>query len=252
MAIYNGTQKVSVSGIDKVYVGTQLVYQKAAAKVLQSITLSGYNSRLAKGSTYVYGGTVTANYSDGTTADVTSSASYSRYNMSTAGTYQVLVTYDEGGVHTYKYYTLTVYGSNTLFQGTKTYSWKLSNSTPPNHIKIYTDNNMPSGTYRVTFTMSDKLNSGSYFEDDTSTSTKPSSPHTMTINASSTSNSIIGVSHKSIFGVEKKIAMHYTTGNIIVGIDTKCFYLFGTNSSSGSTASGTLYITVTKLEYVVE
>lgn len=28
MAIYNGTQKIDVSGVDKVYVGTQLVYQK--------------------------------------------------------------------------------------------------------------------------------------------------------------------------------------------------------------------------------
>lgn len=29
MAIYIGTQKIDVSGVDKVYVGTQLVYQKA-------------------------------------------------------------------------------------------------------------------------------------------------------------------------------------------------------------------------------
>ena len=28
MAIYNGTQKINVSGVDKIYVGTQLVYQK--------------------------------------------------------------------------------------------------------------------------------------------------------------------------------------------------------------------------------
>lgn len=28
MAIYNGTQKINMSGVDKVYVGTQLVYQK--------------------------------------------------------------------------------------------------------------------------------------------------------------------------------------------------------------------------------
>lgn len=28
MAIYNGTQKINMSGIDKVYVGSQLVYQK--------------------------------------------------------------------------------------------------------------------------------------------------------------------------------------------------------------------------------
>ena len=30
MAIYIGTQKIDVSGVDKVYVGTQLVYQKQA------------------------------------------------------------------------------------------------------------------------------------------------------------------------------------------------------------------------------
>lgn len=32
MAIYNGTQKIDMSGVAKVYVGTQLVYQKAPQK----------------------------------------------------------------------------------------------------------------------------------------------------------------------------------------------------------------------------
>lgn len=40
MAIYNGTQKVSLSGIAKVYVGTQLVYQKTAPVGPVTVTTS--------------------------------------------------------------------------------------------------------------------------------------------------------------------------------------------------------------------
>ena len=108
MPIYNGNQKVSLSGIEKVYVGTTLVFQKTQPKVLTSITLSGQTTTLSRGAAFSFGGTVTAHYSDSSTADVTSSTTFSGYNMSTAGTYTVTASYTEDGVTKTATYTLTV------------------------------------------------------------------------------------------------------------------------------------------------
>ena len=48
MAIYNGNQKIDVSGVDKVYVGTQLVYQNAGWRELWS-----GNATISKGGSQV-------------------------------------------------------------------------------------------------------------------------------------------------------------------------------------------------------
>lgn len=50
MPIYNGTQKIKMSGIDKIYVGTTLVYQ-GGAPVLVSIALSGQTTSFHVGDT---------------------------------------------------------------------------------------------------------------------------------------------------------------------------------------------------------
>lgn len=108
MPIYIGNQKIEMSGMDKVYVGTTLVYQKAQAKVLTSITLSGYTTSLNRGASFSFGGTVTAHYSDSTTADVTASTTFSGYNMSATGQYTVTASYTENGVTETATYTLNV------------------------------------------------------------------------------------------------------------------------------------------------
>lgn len=108
MAIYNGTQKIDMTGIDKVYVGIQLVYQKSSPIVLDYITLANYTTSLEKGSAFSFGGTVTAHYTNGTTADVTSSTTFSGYDMSTAGTYTVTASYTENSVTKTATYQLTV------------------------------------------------------------------------------------------------------------------------------------------------
>lgn len=61
--------------------------------VLESISWSGYTSNYTVGSTFKADGIVTATYSDGSTANVTSAASFSTPDMSTAGTKTVTVTY---------------------------------------------------------------------------------------------------------------------------------------------------------------
>lgn len=79
-----------------------------SSKVLVSITLSGQTTSLDRGDSFSFGGTVTAHYSDGSTADVTSATSFSGYNMSTAGEYTVSASYTEDGVTVTATYALSV------------------------------------------------------------------------------------------------------------------------------------------------
>lgn len=210
MAIYIGTQKIDVSGVDKVYVGTQLVYQQVVPvyvtaistsgqtteynlndtfsyngtctatysdgttatviptasspdmtttgsktvtlsytedgitvtttysitvyKVLSSIAISGYTTELTKGSSFSFGGTVTASYTDGSTANVTSSSTFSGYNMSTVDSYTVTVSYTYRGVTKTKTYTLkVVYETYTL----KYYYYALTSITGRVRVQYY-------------------------------------------------------------------------------------------------------------------
>ncbi len=75
---------------------------------LSSIAVSGQTTSFTQGATFSFGGTVTATYSDGSTADVTSSATFSGYNMSTTGSQTVSVSYTENGVERTTTYTINV------------------------------------------------------------------------------------------------------------------------------------------------
>ena len=86
-------------------------------KTLSSIAVSNATTTYTVGDEFVKP-TVTATYSDTTTAIVTSSATFEGYDMSTAGTYTVNVSYTEGSVTKTTSYSITVNaGSST----TKTY-----------------------------------------------------------------------------------------------------------------------------------
>lgn len=63
--------------------------------VVESISVSGYKTEFVKGETFSFGGIVTANYNDESTKDVTASSTFTGYNMSSAGTQTVTVTYEE-------------------------------------------------------------------------------------------------------------------------------------------------------------
>lgn len=80
----------------------------APAATLSSIAVSGQQTSFNVGDNFVFGGTVTATYSDNSTKDVTSSASFSGYEMTKAGTYEVTVTYSEGNVTKTATYQITV------------------------------------------------------------------------------------------------------------------------------------------------
>ena len=104
--------KVGSSGQIQLY---QIQYVTAAAKTLSSISVSGYTTSFTVGDTFSFGGTVTAHYSDSTTANVTSSATFSGYNMSTAGNYTVTASYTEGSVTKTATYGITVSAPSTPF-----------------------------------------------------------------------------------------------------------------------------------------
>ena len=75
---------------------------------LSSIAVSGQTTTFDVGDTFSFGGTVTATYSDSSTADVTSSTTFSGYNMSTAGTQEVTASYTEGDITKTAKYNITV------------------------------------------------------------------------------------------------------------------------------------------------
>ena len=72
---------------------TQAITVNVQTKTLSSISISGETTSFTVGDTFSFGGTVTAHYSDSSTDDVTSSSSFSGYNMSTSGDQTVTVSY---------------------------------------------------------------------------------------------------------------------------------------------------------------
>ena len=73
-------------------------------KVPSSISVSGQKESFVEGDTFSFGGTVTAHYTDGTTGNVTSQATFSGYDMTTIGSQTVNVSF--GGKSTA--YSITV------------------------------------------------------------------------------------------------------------------------------------------------
>ena len=70
--------------------------------------MSGQKTSIDRKQAFDFGGTVTANFDNGTTEDVTSSTTFSGYDMSDAGTYDVVASYTSGEVTKSATYSLTV------------------------------------------------------------------------------------------------------------------------------------------------
>ena len=78
------------------------------AVALSSIVVSEQTTSFTVGDSFIFDGKVTATYSNGTTADVTSSASVSAPDLSTEGEKTVTVSYTENGVTKVAQYIITV------------------------------------------------------------------------------------------------------------------------------------------------
>ena len=101
-----GTEKTTKTRINLV----DIEIWEEASKTLSSISLGGnYQNMFTVGDTFAHTGmTVTANYDDDSTADVTGSATWSSPDMSSAGQKTVTVSYTEGGTTKTADYTITV------------------------------------------------------------------------------------------------------------------------------------------------
>ena len=200
MPIYIGTQKIDMSGIEKVYVGTQLVYQNAPV-VLSSITLSGQTTSLNRGAAFSFGGTVTAHYSNGTTANVTSSTTFTGYDMALGGTYTVTAHYTENGITATATYQLTVNKAwSTIWSGTKTVKAAADGSASGSSSNFASTVNKTGSSprIRVTFSVaSNKYSSANaivyYNGSNSSTTTKPTSPRDFNTIASTNNLNVLGV-----------------------------------------------------------
>lgn len=116
-ATYNTLQYNSSSGSERfaVYSATQknlVVYKKtnnAGAATLQSISIGGdYTKSFYTGDKFYFGGTVTANYSDNSSKDVTAKTEFNGYNPSMVGQQTVTASYTEGEVTKTANYNITV------------------------------------------------------------------------------------------------------------------------------------------------
>lgn len=92
----------------------------SGAATLQSISLSGdYTKSFYVGDKFNFGGTVTANYSDNSTKDVTEKTEFSGYDLSTVGQQTVTASYKEVSVTKTAKYSITV-NNFTTHAGTYT------------------------------------------------------------------------------------------------------------------------------------
>ncbi|GEM_PF-1636407 len=78
------------------------------AKTLTSITIGSYTTSFVEGDTFSYGGTVTAHFSDSSSTDVTSSAHFTGYNMTSIGNQTVTVSYTYKGTIKTRNYNINV------------------------------------------------------------------------------------------------------------------------------------------------
>lgn len=109
-----GAQNVTVSYTEGGTTETTTQAVTVSANTLSSISIADYTTTLAKGAAFSFGGTVTAHYASGSTNDVTASATFSGYNMASAGDQTVTVSYTESGTTKKATYTLSVVNLNVV------------------------------------------------------------------------------------------------------------------------------------------
>ena len=145
-----GTATITATTKDGGYTASCTV----TVKSISSISVSGQTTAFETGNNFVFGGTVTAHYSDNTTADVTSYASFSGYDLSTAGNQTVTVTYGNKTTT----YSITVTASTTLTGSVSiaTYASDNSWSNGTKHTTVAIDDH-------VTATATGGGNTGKYY-----------------------------------------------------------------------------------------
>lgn len=112
------------SGQNPVY-----LWKETITKTVTSISISGNATSYVEGDTFSFGGTVTAHYSDSTTADVTNEATFTGYDMTNVSNQTVTVSYG-GKSQTYginvtagTLSAISVSGQTTIYQKNSPFSF---------------------------------------------------------------------------------------------------------------------------------
>jgi hypothetical protein len=115
---------------------------------LTSIAVSGQKTNFTQGDSFSFGGTVTATYNDDSTADVTTSASFTGYDMSETGEQTVTVSYTYNGVTKTTTYTINVAAPGQTQDYSATINFG-NNGTKINKAEV-TGNDSQGNTWTVT------------------------------------------------------------------------------------------------------
>ena len=91
---------------------SQAISVSASSKTLDSISIHGQTTSFEIGDDFEFGGVVTATFSNSSTEDVTSSATFSGYNMNALGAHTVTVSYTYKGSTESASYTIIVNDAN--------------------------------------------------------------------------------------------------------------------------------------------
>ena len=152
----------------------QAITVAAVPKALSSISVSGQKTSFTVGDTFSFGGIVTATFNDSTSSNVTSSASFSGYNMSQVGNQTVTVSYTYSGVTKTTTYEIVVNASRVVMEETTTSGYvAIGTITYPNNTQTISVNTLSVSTsgYTAVEDTSIRLGSGSNTGSITVTST---------------------------------------------------------------------------------
>lgn len=200
---------------------------------LSSIAVTGTpKTEYTVGDTFVKP-TITATYSDNSQETVTNSATFSGYDLSTAGNYTVTVSYTEGGVARETTYSITVSAqvvaktlSSIEVTSTPKTSYTVGDSfEKPTVTATYSDSTQENVTNSATFTGYDLSTAGNYTVTVSYTyqGTTETTSYAITVTASGGGQQIEQESQRI---VAKSDSSYYTSGSI-----------YPTGSTSTATAS---------------
>lgn len=235
--------------VTKIQINGVTVWENAP--VLTSITLSGQTTSLNRGAAFSFGGTVTAHYSNGSTANVTSATTFTGYNMAIGGTYTVTAHYTENNITKTATYQLTVNKAwATLWSGTRAlYADKSSQTGGWANFKTTVEGTGYTPQLRITYNTLDVYKSGdsSYlgqaWKNNSKVNTNTiSSPITITLSNVTTNNVFGAVLHKSGISLDAKLTSTKDTTNNNLELS---FVASKTGSPSGAQYAK---ITITKIE----
>ena len=137
------------------YQSLTATFTVTVVKTLVSISVSGQTTTFTKGDAFAFGGTVTATYTDGSTKDVTSSATFSGYDMQLAEPQTVTVSYTEGGVTKTTTYEITVNEPQVIPPSPVVTLTSISVTAQPNKTEYEINENLDTTGLIVTATYSD-------------------------------------------------------------------------------------------------